>query len=130
MRMSDWSSDVCSSDLDTTDRFHTVNSVLSSDYVHCLTLSDGGIWIGTENGISIYDFATGSFSALPPDPSNKFGLANRSVRTIFTDNTGVFWIGTFRGGVNVYDRNLTLFALVCHKMTPLPLATGPLSQET
>jgi len=111
---------------DTIDRFHTGNSGLSSDYVHCLTLSDGSIWIGTENGISIYDFATGSFSALPPDPSNKFGLANRSVRAIFTDPTGVFWIGTFRGGVNVYDRNLTLFGLIRHELAPRPLATGPI----
>lgn len=111
---------------DMINRFHTGNSGLSSDYVHCMTLSDGGIWIGTENGISIYDFATGSFSALPPDPSNKFGLANRSVRTIFTDRTGVYWIGTFRGGVNVYDRNLTLFGLIRHELVPRPLVTGPI----
>ena len=111
---------------DTISRFHTGNSGLSSDYVHCLTLADGGIWIGTENGINIYDLATGTFSTLPPDPSNKFGLANRSVRAIFTDRTGVFWIGTFRGGVNVYDRNLTLFGLIRHQLTPLPLATGPI----
>src|SRR3546814_2245863 len=84
---------------DTTDRFHTGNSGLSSDYVHCLTLSDGGIWIGTENGISIYAFATGRFRSLPPDPSNKFGLANRSLGTIFTNNTGVFWIGQSRKNV-------------------------------
>lgn len=108
------------------DQFHTGNSGLSSDYVHCLTLSDNSIWIGTENGISIYDFDTGSFSTLPPDPSNKFGLANRSVRAIFTDQTGVFWIGTFRGGVNVYDRNLTLFGLIRHELAPRPLATGPI----
>src|SRR3546814_14436541 len=70
---------------DTTARFHTGNSGLSRDSVPCLTLSGGGIWIGTDNGIRSDDFAPGRFRALPPDSSTHYGLAHRNRRACGTN---------------------------------------------
>ena len=40
-----------------------------------------------------------------------FSITNKSIRSILADPSGITWMGTYKGGVNKYDRNLTLFGL-------------------
>jgi len=75
--------------------------------------SDGRdrMWIGTENGLNVIDIKSGKISALFPDSRNRSSLNSKSIRNLFTDKEGILWVGTYQGGVNKYDRNLTLFRL-------------------
>ncbi|MBO9611109.1 MAG: response regulator [Dyadobacter sp.] len=69
------------------------------------------VWIGTDGGLNIIDTRTGHITHHTPDPRMPFSITNKSIRNILTDSSGITWMGTYKGGVNKYDRNLTLFGL-------------------
>ncbi|MGG7664395.1 hybrid sensor histidine kinase/response regulator transcription factor [Dyadobacter sp. BHUBP1] len=69
------------------------------------------VWVGTDGGLNIIDPRTGHVTHHTPDPRTPFSITNKSIRAIFTDPAGITWLGTYKGGVNKYDRNLTLFGL-------------------
>lgn len=69
------------------------------------------VWIGTDGGLNIVDTRTWRIAHYAPDPRTPFSITNKSIRSIFPDRSGITWLGTYKGGVNKYDRNLTLFGL-------------------
>lgn len=69
------------------------------------------VWIGTDGGLNIIDTRTGRVTHHAPDPRRPFSITNKSIRSILPDPAGITWLGTYKGGVNKYDRNLTLFGL-------------------
>lgn len=75
------------------------------------TQSRDEIWIGTDGGLNIIDTRTGRITRHAPDPRMPFSITNKSIRSLLTDPAGITWMGTYKGGVNKYDRNLTLFGL-------------------
>ncbi len=67
--------------------------------------SRGDFWIGTsqgllrkQRGVSESDFTAIQNSSLEPNSLN-----NNNISTIFEDSSGLIWIGTKGGGVNIYD---------------------------
>src|SRR5690606_17749047 len=85
---------------------------LSSNIVYTIASErNGKIWIGTENGLNILNPSTGEISRVEHDGRSRVSLIGKSVKSIFIDKQGVFWVATFRGGVNKYDRNLAFFNL-------------------
>jgi ligand-binding sensor domain-containing protein/CheY-like chemotaxis protein len=60
-------------------------------------------WIGTIDGLFIYNDSTQNVISLRDDPANNTTLNDNSVRSIFKDPYGMYWIGTFYGGVNSYS---------------------------
>lgn len=85
---------------------------LSNNAVFALTASaDGSLWIGTEDGVNIYDLKSAQFRQLKPDPRNMFSLKSTSIRSFLIDPEGIYWVGTFGGGVSKYDKHLPLFNL-------------------
>lgn len=60
-------------------------------------------WLGTIDGLYIYNDLKNSVTALRNDPEDNTTLADNSVRSIFIDPSGTYWIGTFYGGVNSYS---------------------------
>lgn len=75
--------------------------------------ADGRVWVGTEKGLDILDPATGLVDHVAGNARNQYSLQGSSVRTIYIDAKGIYWVGAFQSGVNKYDRNLTAFHLVC-----------------
>jgi signal transduction histidine kinase/ligand-binding sensor domain-containing protein/AraC-like DNA-binding protein/ActR/RegA family two-component response regulator len=67
------------------------------------------LWLGTEEGLNIFDTKSGKVQRVVNDIRNKYSLTGRSVRSIYIDKNGIYWIGTFQGGVNKYDKNLAFF---------------------
>ncbi|TFG97843.1 MAG: histidine kinase, partial [Calditrichales bacterium] len=68
------------------------------------------IWIGTDNGLSrVIDKSDGTpsghFYNYQYQPNNTAGLSSAEVYVILEDQTGLLWIGTNGGGLNVFDRN-------------------------
>ncbi len=85
---------------------------LSSDIIYTIAdEGDGKQWLGTEEGLDIMDTKTGSVTNLKPDKRNKHSLTGKSIRCILMDHQGIYWLGTYQGGINKYDKNLTIFNL-------------------
>jgi ligand-binding sensor domain-containing protein/signal transduction histidine kinase/DNA-binding NarL/FixJ family response regulator len=61
------------------------------------------LWIGTLEGMYLYDLAAQSFHFYKNDPDDNLSLSDNSVRSVFRDQAGTYWIGTFYGGVNYYS---------------------------
>ncbi|SDE83915.1 Signal transduction histidine kinase [Dyadobacter soli] len=81
------------------------------------------VWVGTDGGLNIVHTRTGRITHHAPDPRMPFSITNKSIRSILTDASGITWMGTYKGGVNKYDRNLTLFGLKrCDPYDPFGLS--------
>ncbi|MEI2273000.1 ATP-binding protein [Sphingobacterium sp. ML3W] len=85
---------------------------LSSPRIYTMCYSEKqGLWIGTDNGLDVLNTKDLTIRTFRPDPSNVHSLSHKSIRSIFADNSGIYWIGTFQGGLNKYDTNLSQFRL-------------------
>jgi len=71
--------------------------------------NNGYMWIGTEQGLYIYNPATQSNTYYSNDPSDPNSISNNDIRYIFKDRNGNIWIGTYQGGVNIYSPNQKRF---------------------
>jgi signal transduction histidine kinase/ligand-binding sensor domain-containing protein/DNA-binding response OmpR family regulator len=74
--------------------------------------ADGKLWLGTEKGLDILDPETGEVQHVTTNARDKYSLKGSSIRSLYIDKNGIYWIGTFQSGVNKYDKNLTAFSLV------------------
>lgn len=70
---------------------------------------NGQLAIGTQGGLSMYDGKTKSFSNDVHRPEEKNSLSQNSIYSLFEDNQGSLWVGTYFGGVNIVDRNFSAF---------------------
>lgn len=63
-------------------------------------INDNQIWIGTFNGIYIYNIHLDTITSIQQDQSNPYSLSSNAIQDICTDNTGGIWICTDNGGIN------------------------------
>lgn len=85
---------------------------LSSNKIYALGKDrQGGVWVGTDNGLDIMNPVDFSIQRFRPDISNIHSLSHKSIRSIYADQYGIYWVGTFQGGLNKYDTNLSQFGL-------------------
>src|SRR3546814_8224175 len=101
MRISDWSSDVCSSDLSGMGgRFSPISADMPDEAVASLTLSeDGDVWMGTVNRGLMRFSASRGLEHLDTD----MGLPNNRVPSLFIDREQNIWAGTNAGLVRLAD---------------------------
>ncbi len=91
---------------------HFAPSKLSSNKVYALgNDSKGGVWVGTDNGLDILNPKDLTIQRFKPDISNIHSLSHKSIRSIYADQFGIYWVGTYQGGLNKYDTNLSQFGL-------------------
>ena len=88
-----------------------IHGALSSYIFSIKQLKDNKLWIATElNGIMILDLQQNQF-LLPEqirfefirEGDNNYSLSNASARYIFQDSFNNIWIGTWGGGINVFE---------------------------
>lgn len=70
------------------------------------------LWIGTDDGLVIMNIQTGECTKFEQDQRNIRSLTAKWVRCIYIDKQGIYWLGTVRGGIDKYDKNLNLFNYV------------------
>lgn len=58
--------------------------------------------IGTDEGLNVYNIRTGQMKLI----SQKDGLLNNSISSISLTSSGSFIVGTYRGGIQLIDKNL------------------------
>ncbi|MFL5743382.1 MAG: two-component regulator propeller domain-containing protein [Niastella sp.] len=85
---------------------------LNGTEINYLAGDDQGLlWIGTFKGLYVYNIQAGQFSVFTHDNRNHQSLSSNGVRCIYVDKHGIYWFGTFQGGICKYDKNLNLFNL-------------------
>jgi len=68
------------------------------------------IWIATDHGgVNIYDKVTNEITVLRNDPQNPNSLSQNSAISLFYDNTGIMWVGTYKNGVSYYHPGMFKF---------------------
>jgi signal transduction histidine kinase/ligand-binding sensor domain-containing protein len=77
--------------------------------------SAGRLWVGTQNGLDLYDAERDQFIHYQNDPGDTRSLSSNAVWAIYEDRTGVLWFGTYGGGLSKYNRSTDQFALYQHK---------------
>ena len=78
--------------------------------VYTLKKDGNNLWIGSEDGLFILNVNSKDFHQFKANPRQKVSLSRNSIRAIYIDKQGYYWIGTYQGGVNKFDRNLSLFS--------------------
>src|SRR6187402_1747893 len=68
---------------------------------------EGFIWIATKGGLNRYDGY--SFTIFTTDPQDSGSISSNAVSTLMEDSKGRLWIGTYDGGVNIYDKKTGRF---------------------
>jgi signal transduction histidine kinase/ligand-binding sensor domain-containing protein/DNA-binding response OmpR family regulator len=86
--------------------FSTRHGLSQSNVWDILQDRFGFIWIGTEDGLNVYDGYT--FTAYRNDPLDSSSLSNSNVHCIEQDASGNLWIGT-RYGLNFYNHATRTF---------------------
>ena len=98
-----------------TNKFHwisTYNSNLTNDMIRVLYEDHGGhLWVGTHNGLNLMQ-SEFLFTPFRNQPGNTNSLSNNWIRTILDPGDGTMLIGTFEGGLNIYNRARNTFSLL------------------
>jgi signal transduction histidine kinase/ligand-binding sensor domain-containing protein/DNA-binding response OmpR family regulator len=76
--------------------------------------ADGRVWLGTYEGINIFDPRQGRVQRIHASADNPASLSHNSVRTLFRDRKGSIWIGTYFGGVSIFDADHLRFRHFYH----------------
>jgi ligand-binding sensor domain-containing protein/serine phosphatase RsbU (regulator of sigma subunit) len=71
----------------------SIKNSISSDWVTSLLINKDELWVGTDNGVNIFDL--NNFTVKTLDIGHK--TDERNILSIYKDRNSVFWIGTFNG---------------------------------
>ncbi|MFC1569906.1 two-component regulator propeller domain-containing protein, partial [bacterium] len=74
--------------------------------------SIGFMWFGTYDGLNRYDGA--NIKSFRKDPANPNCLNYNFIRTLFSGEKGLLWIGTSGGGLNLFDSKKERFTHYSH----------------
>ncbi|WP_324671236.1 hybrid sensor histidine kinase/response regulator transcription factor [Hymenobacter sp. GOD-10R] len=89
---------------------HKDSHTISNNFIHAIAPDqDNTIWIGTEGGLDVMDIRSGRVTRYAHDSRDAFSVNSKSIQSILIDSQGIHWVGTYKGGINKFDRNLTLF---------------------
>lgn len=98
-------------DIDGFDHWKAVGSdvALSSDFVHCLYVGSGAIWIGTETD-GIVKLTSPQLKMTNYFNGHVNGYAQRNcVNSVFVEPNGTLWVGLVDGGLNRKAKDSNVF---------------------
>lgn len=81
---------------------------IASNQINSLCVDEGGIWVGTSNGLDFLDLKANRFIHYPI-VGNALKPESRSITALFKDSNGRLWIGTSDSGVSYYERGTQTF---------------------
>ena len=86
-----------------------INNIIQTD--------DDKIWIGTDHGgINVIDRRTNKITYVVSKEDDPKSLSGNSI-TLYKDNSGIIWVGTFKQGINYYHSEIMQFPLVRHYLS-------------
>jgi len=84
------------------------NSLVNNNVFALTAAGDKKLWIGTEDGLDLFDEDNGTFTSYTSEDKNN-SSKNNSIGCIL-DSGGILWLGTYESGIRFYDRNLSSFS--------------------
>lgn len=87
------------------------DKLISSNFVRDIAEdANKRIWIATDHGgVNIYNTQSKSITVLSNDPLNPNSISQNSVISLFADNDGVMWVGTYKNGITYYQPGMFKF---------------------
>jgi diguanylate cyclase (GGDEF)-like protein len=80
----------------------SVEQGLSQSSVFAIALDKYGfLWFGTENGLNRYDGYT--IKIYKREKNNLKSLSSNQIHSLYKDSNNNLWVGTFEGGLNLYN---------------------------
>ncbi len=77
---------------------------LIDNHVNILYLDrDDNLWIGTTNGLDLFERSTGTFRHYIYSPTQQEGISGKNITALYEDSRGRFWVGTTAGGLNRFE---------------------------
>ena len=92
--------------------FHSLyDKLITSDLVRDLAEDKlGNIWIATDHGgINILNKQSEVVTVLRNDPMNPNSISQNSCISLFSDDSGIVWVGTYKNGVSFYHPGMFKF---------------------
>ncbi|MEN8614767.1 two-component regulator propeller domain-containing protein [Dehalogenimonas sp. THU2] len=77
-------------------------TVSSNNIFSLLVDSDQNLWVGTSNGLNRYLPDSDSFVRFAHDSQQVDSISDGPVVSLYEDDSGRFWIGSFIGGLDLY----------------------------
>jgi signal transduction histidine kinase/ligand-binding sensor domain-containing protein/DNA-binding response OmpR family regulator len=102
------------------------DKLITTDFVRDIAQEQNGlIWIATDHGgINIFDKKTEQITVLLNDPFNPNSISQNSVISLYADNSGIMWVGTYKNGVSYYHQGMFKF-----EKSPLFFYQNPLLEN-
>ncbi len=92
------------------------NSSIPSAYITAITHDrDGEIYIGTKNGIAIYNNREELVSVHQKEDGNVTALSSNTIRALFVDRNDDLWVGTLQKGIDFLNKETRKMNLVKKK---------------
>jgi len=85
------------------DQFLTMNGLSDINILQLRFDPSGKIWVGTANGLNLFDPVLETSFNYFNDPNESTSLSRNYISAFYQDSSGILWIGTYGGGVNFYD---------------------------
>lgn len=83
---------------------------LSDDLIYdILCDSQNRIWIGTNNGLNVYNKETGVIKAYHKEDGNYAALSSNTARAVIESHDGTIWVGLVGGGISRYIEEADAF---------------------
>jgi len=79
------------------------SNTLISNLVNCVFEEEKYLWIGTESGLDRYEKQTKTYKHFTHNNDNPSSLKSNSIFSLKKDSQGKLWVGTWAGGINIYD---------------------------
>ena len=95
----------------------TYNKLLASDgagqpiFVRNILRKGDDLWVATESGVYIYNLYSREVINLRHNNAIPYSLSDNAVYSLYEDNEGGVWMGTYFGGVNYFPNRLTYFEI-------------------
>ena len=84
---------------------------ISSDFARSVCEENNDfLWIGTKKGLDRLNVETGEFKHYNSEGyNNNTRLSNESVWSLYKDNQGTIWVGTYFGGLNYFNPDINFY---------------------
>ena len=84
---------------------------IASNFVRDVNQDQSGkIWMAADHGgLNIYDKKSSQVTVLLNDAANPSSLSQNSPISLYCDNTGIMWVGTYKNGVAYYHQGMFKF---------------------
>ncbi len=75
-----------------------IKGALQNDRISCMLVdSKNRLWIGTYDGLHLYNRKSDNFYVFRRQPNQKKGLSNNTILSLTEDHNGSIWVGTQQG---------------------------------